>query len=433
MIPGRGCGRPDNPKITAALSLDIKNRELLLRKIFYGWWIVIACFLIYIYVSGLVYSFTAFFEPISNEFGWSYTKISIAASIRGFELGLFGPIVGFLVDRFGSRKLLFWGTFTLSIGLFLLSHTNSLRLFYFATIIFALGLSACTATVMVPAVAVWFKKDVGKALGIISAGHGVGGLLVPLTVLLISYYQWRITFFISGLGVWLFVIPLVFIVRPKPEHNGTLPDGKAAKTQATPDTEKEIHFTLKEALKGGTFWYLSFAEAIRLMTNTALITHIMPYLSSLGIPRSRAAFVATSIYLLSIIGRLVFGWIGDIFRKNFVMALIYFLAGLSILAFAYAQISWLLITFMILFPFSWGASPLRGAILRESFGVASLGSILGIMAGIGTAARLLGPTLAGWAYDTFGSYHHIWLFFAGTFAVSIFLIIKIKPYSKAPA
>jgi MFS family permease len=233
--------------------------------------------------------------------------------------------------------------------------------------------------------------------------------------------------------VALFVIPLVFIVRPKPEHNGTLPDGKAAKTQATPDTEKEIHFTLKEALKGGTFWYLSFAEAIRLMTNTALITHIMPYLSSLGIPRSRAAFVATSIYLLSIIGRLVFGWIGHIFRKNFVMALIYFLAGLSILAFAYAQISWLLITFMILFPFSWGASPLRGAILRESFGVASLGSILGIMAGIGTAARLLGPTLAGWAYDTFGSYHHIWLFFAGTFAVSIFLIIKIKPYSKAPA
>ncbi len=112
------------------------------------------------------------------------------------------------------------------------------------------------------------------------------------------------------------------------------------------------------------------------------------------------------------------------------MALVYFLTGISILAFAYAQVSWLLISFMILFPLSWGASPLRGAILREYFGVASLGSILGIMAGIGSASRLLGPTLAGWTYDTFGNYQPIWFFFSGTFAVSVFLILKIKPYQK---
>jgi len=80
------------------------------KKIFYGWWIVLACFLIIFYVSGaVVLNFTAFFQPISREFGWSYTAISVAASIRGLEQGFFAPVMGFLVDRLGARKLLFSG------------------------------------------------------------------------------------------------------------------------------------------------------------------------------------------------------------------------------------------------------------------------------------------------------------------------------------
>ena len=69
-------------------------------EVFYGWWIVFACFIIALYMSGVVfYGFTAIFEPIADEFGWSYTEISIAASIRGLEAGLLAPFVGLLVDR----------------------------------------------------------------------------------------------------------------------------------------------------------------------------------------------------------------------------------------------------------------------------------------------------------------------------------------------
>jgi len=71
------------------------------KKFFYGWWIVLACFFIGLYVGGAVfYGFTAFFEPIRKEFGWTYTQISFAASLRGMEMGLFAPLVGFLADRF---------------------------------------------------------------------------------------------------------------------------------------------------------------------------------------------------------------------------------------------------------------------------------------------------------------------------------------------
>ena len=80
----------------------------MLRDIFYGWWVVCAAFLFSFYVAGSAgLSFTAFVEPIANEFGWSYTQISIAASLRGLELGVFAPVIGLLVDRFGSERLLF--------------------------------------------------------------------------------------------------------------------------------------------------------------------------------------------------------------------------------------------------------------------------------------------------------------------------------------
>ena len=187
-----------------------------MRKIFYGWWIVFAFFFIYFYISGTIYSFTAFFEPISNEFGWSFTKISIAASIRGLEVGLFAPIVGILCDRFGTRRLLFYGVFTMGLGLILFSLTSSLTIFYCAAVVFSLGLSTCNDPVIVPAVANWFRKDMGKALGVIYAGFGAGGLLVPLTVVLINFYQWRTAFIIFGFGIWLFGIPLIFIIPKSP-------------------------------------------------------------------------------------------------------------------------------------------------------------------------------------------------------------------------
>jgi sugar phosphate permease len=396
-------------------------------KIYYGWWIVIACSLVYFYIAGMfVYSFTAFFEPISEEFGWSYTQISIAASIRGVELGIFAPIIGFLVDRFGSGKLVFSGLFTISLGAILVSLTNSLVTFYSAFFVLSLGLSACTETVIVPMVANWFRRDIGKALGIISSGYGAGGLLVLITISLINFYQWRTTFIILGLGIWLFGIPLILIICRNPKQLGYFSKRNLLDTQSTPVKNKNRGIKFNEAIKTKEFWNISIAEAIRLMTVTALITHVIPYLTSLGVSRVNAAFVATSLPVLSIIGRLVFGWLGDIYSKHYVMAFAYFLAGISLTAFAYIKVTWLIIPFLILFPLSWGASPLRGAIMREFFGVASLGSILGLMAGIAIIARILGPLLAGWTFDTFGSYQLIWLFLAGTFALAVILMLALN-------
>ena len=160
-----------------------------MASIFYGWWIVLACFLIAFYVGGaLFYGFTAFFEPIVEEFGWSYTQVSIAFSLRGLEMGMLAPITGFLVDRFGSRKLIFSGALIIGFALILLSLTNSLVMFYCAFFLLALGTSGSASTVLMTAVAHWFRRNVGKAMGLVVCGFGAGGILIPLIVWLIDLY-----------------------------------------------------------------------------------------------------------------------------------------------------------------------------------------------------------------------------------------------------
>jgi len=396
-------------------------------RVFYGWWVVFACFLIAFYLGGIIYGFTAFFEPIAKETSWSYTQISIAASLRGLEMGILTPVAGFLVDRFGPRRLIFCGTLTTGFGLILLSQTNSLTMFYGAFVLLALGLSACTGTVLTMAVAHWFRRNIGKALGIMACGFGVGGILVPLIVRLIDLYQWRTTFIILGLGMWLLGIPLSFLVRNKPEQYGYLPDGELSVEQASTPKSQDGRGGFKEALKSRKFWHISIAEAIRMMIAMAVVTHVMPYLGSLNISRPKATLVAASIPLLSIIGRLGFGWLSDIFDKRYVMAWVYSLAGIGILALSYVQITWLIFPFLIFFPLSWGGTSLRGAITREYFGIASFGKIFGIMAGIAMVGGVLGPFLAGWTYDTFESYHPIWLVFAGVSIVPVILMLTMEP------
>jgi len=397
--------------------------------IFYGWWTVFACSLIAFYVGGaLFYGFTAFFEPIVEELGWSYTQVSIAFSLRGLEMGILAPIMGFLVDRFGSRKLIFSGTFIVGFALILLGLTNSLVMFYSAFILLALGASGCSSTVLMTAVAHWFRRNVGKAMGIVVCGFGAGGILIPPIVWLIDLYRWRTTSIILGVGMWVLGIPLSFVIRHRPEQYGYLPDGEisAEPNSGHGDLDRE-EGNFKEALKSGNFWKIGVAETTRMMITMAVITHVMPYLSSIGMSRASAAFVATSIPLFSVIGRFGFGWLGDIFDKRYVLTWTYCLLGMGTLAFSSIHVKWLIFPFLLLFsPAFGGTVSLRGAIVREYFGRASFGRLFGIMIGMSAIGGVIGPSVAGWTFDNVGGYQPVWLSFAGTTVIAIVLLLRLK-------
>ncbi len=405
-------------------------------RVFFGWWIVSASFFVALYVGGAIfYGFTAIFEPIADELGWGYTQISLAASLRGVEMGLLAPFIGVLVDRWGPRRLIFSGAVITAMGLILLSSTSSLGMFYGAFLLIALGTSCCTMTVLMTAVANWFRRRVGIASGIAICGFGFSGLLIPVIVKLTEMYDWRVTMTILALGMLAMVLPLSFLFRHKPEQYGYLPDGQVEypvtlDNDSTLPQTVEVDVKVKQVLKSSTFWRMALAFTCHTLLVMAVITHVMPYLSSIGIARSRSSLIATAIPLISVGGRLGLGWLGDKIDRRQVTAGAFAMMGLGLLSFGYASSAgtWLLVPFLVLFGIGFGGSnALRPALGREYFGRINFGTVFGFLTGINMVGGIIGPTLAGWVYDNWGSYQSIWFIFSGLTVVALISILTIHP------
>jgi MFS family permease len=407
--------------------------------VFYGWWLVGASILVAMYVGGGVfYGFTAVFEPIADEIGWSYTQISLAASLRGLEMSLFAPLVGIMTDRWGPRRLLFGGVIITSLGMFLLSRTNSLGMFYGAFVLIAIGMSTCTMTVLMTAVANWFRRRVGIATGIAISGFGLGGLMVPAIVWLIEAYDWRVAVSILALGMLVLMLPLSLLFRHKPEQYGQQPDGGPIEdTMAVDENLASIPLvaaredvSAREAFKSGPFWSIALASACHVMLVTAVITHVMPYLSSIDIARSTSSQVAMAVPLASIAGRLSFGWVADRASRKLVAAAGFGMMALGLVCFAFTGITgtWILILFLILFGVGYGGiNVMRPALVQEYFGRSSFGTIFGIIIGFGMAGSIGGPALAGWAYDSWGSYQGIWFLMSAVPVVALIAMLLMSP------
>jgi MFS transporter, OFA family, oxalate/formate antiporter len=392
------------------------------RKVFYGWWIVGAGFLIAVFIGGFIYyGFTAVFEPIASDFGWSYAQVSFAASLRGLEMGLLAPIVGLLMDRWGPRKLVFAGVAVIGLGLLLLSRINSLATFYGAFILIAMGVSTCVGVVPIATVGNWFERKVTIATGILVSGASIGGLMVPLTTRLIDMFEWRTAMAILGFVAWGILLPLSLVFRHKPEQHGYLPDGALHRKPSTGKSRSlaqgnEFTIGVRQLLKTSPFWHLAMGFMCHMLVMNAVVTHIMPYLSSIGLARSLSSVVAMIIPSASIVGRLSFGWLGDRFDRRRVAALGFVLASLGLLFFGYVDTgeTWMLALSLVLVGLGWGGPvPMMPALLREYFGRARLATVLGVVMGASALGSMVGPPLAGLAFDRLGSYEVAWFAFAG--------------------
>ena len=201
-------------------------------------------------------------------------------------------------------------------------------------------------------------------------------------------------------------------------------------SQDTPVVQSsERYTTAREAIRSRALWHIALAASIQAMALMAVSTHVMPYLSSLNVPRAISAVVATFLPILSITGRLGFGWLGDRFDKRRVAASGFIMMSLGLLCFSYIDRmgTWLVIPFVALFAPGFGAiTCLRAAMLRENFGRVEFGAIHGLAVAIMLPASITGAPLAGWVFDKLGAYQLIWLVFAGLMLVGMVLVLTFK-------
>ncbi|MEE8414033.1 MAG: MFS transporter, partial [Dehalococcoidales bacterium] len=227
---------------------------------------------------------------------------------------------------------------------------------------------------------------------------------------------------------------LSFVVRHKPEHYGYLPDGEMMASPVEAGgiqplaASPEVSLSARQALSSRSFWHIAVSSACHSFVVGAVVTHMMPYLSSLSIARSVSSVIALLLPLASIPGRLGSGWLADKFGSKpvFAASFISITTGLLIFANISAGRLWLLVPFIVAFSLGWGTSVTsRLTFLREYYGRDSFGTILGFTSGIMMMGNIIGAPLAGWVFDTWGSYLGAWFGFGALTLLGAVLVSTI--------
>ncbi len=399
---------------------------------YFGWWIVFSSVILGALGGGFqFYGFSAFFLPLADEFDVSRGTLSLVFGLSGVEGALLGPFQGWLVDRYGPRRIMLFGITQMGVGFFLLSFAQSLPMLFVAYILFiAVGSSFGLFSPAFAAVANWFVRKRGTALGIAMSGVGLGALLVSLINFLIEEMDWRGAARVIGIIVWVVGYPLVSLMRHRPEQYGMLPDGAQ---QAPPRQEAEEvpsvdegDFTAKEALRTRAFWMIHISFALRVFVISGTSVHFIPAMAEKGLSAATAAALLGFFGVLSVPGRMAFGIIGDIFDKRVVIAVSAFAMGLSTLIFASASDLWQIFIFLVLLGLSSGGGVVTFALRGDYFGRKSFATISGFGSSIMVLGTMTGPVFAGFTFDAFDSYDLAFYTFAAVAALSAVAVLMAR-------
>ncbi|HAL46272.1 MAG: MFS transporter [SAR202 cluster bacterium] len=412
------------------------------RNIFYGWWIVFAGSMSQAYTSGAFWQgFGAFFDPIVEHFGWGKAITGAAVSLQRTESGLISPFVGWFIERFGPRNVMLFGVIATGLGFILLSRINNLWQFYAAFAIITVGLSFGSFLTVTTTVANWFVNRRARALAIMSAGSGIGGLLVPLIVWFIATTDWRTGLVAIGVGFMAVGLPVAFVMRSRPEDYGLLPDGARPNDDGSGaggtsgfGAEPEAAFTTRQAMATLTFWQMALAMGGGQLIISASVYQISA-MSSFGVSRTVGGMVIMAVSIIGLMGRLTSGFFGDQLDKRYVLAVSFAMQFVGTLLFAFIGGTWHLIGFIVFWGIGFGVSiPIRFAMLADLFGRRHFGSIMGIMMTFSTVFGVVGPIMVGWMADYRGSYREPYVILAVAVLVCIPLILTVKqPQTATPA
>ena len=329
--------------------------------VFYGWRIVAVAFLAHCITIGCVfYGFGVFFHPLAEQFGWTRAEISWGFSLTSILGVVISPILGMAVDRYGPRPVQLFGAVLLGAGFLALSRIESLWHFYACMgLLVAVGSAALGPISSNTAVASWFVRRRGRALGFSTAGLSMGGVVfVPLVSFLIQSFGWRSAFVTLGLVVFLIGIPPIALwMRRSPESMGLRPDGDVLSPDEVPgriEAELEKSMTVREAIRTAEFWRMAFAFSMTVGGLSAVLLHLVPYLIDQGMDPTRASWVLCATAGVGVIGKLGFGVLLDRFEQRKVAIGCFALQACGVALLFFVAKPGILVAYVLLYGFAMG-------------------------------------------------------------------------------
>lgn len=394
--------------------------------------IVAACFLIQTVGVGTFVAYGVFFNALITEFGWSRGAISGASSLALFLSGLLAVIVGRLNDMYGPEKLMAGAALFFGAGLILMSQVETLwQLYLFYGIIFGTGLSGIDI-IALTTTARWFTHSRGLMTGIVKVGTGAGQFTIPiLASLLIASCGWQMTNVILGISAMFILFLLSRILQRDPGEPEESESIEREKTQSSPVADRDrTSLEAPEALRTNQLWILCSVNLLLVFSLMIILVHIVPHSTDIGLSPLQSAGVLSTIGGVSMFGRFIAGITIDKISSKFVMIACYLILISALLWLQFADSLWALYLFASVYGLAHGGfftavSP----IVAEVFGTAAHGAIFGIVLFSGTTGGALGPVIAGFMFDTLGSYTEIFWILGMISCLGLFLIIMLKPLS----
>lgn len=366
----------------------------------YAWVVVWATFACLALIFGVSYSFAAFFESFAAEFSAQRADVSWIFGLSGFVYFVLGAGGGMLADRFGPRIVCSAGMALIALGLLATSWATSLLAVYVSYgLLVGLGI-ALVYTPSIASVQPWFTTRRGLAGGIASSGVGAGTLLVPVLVALaIGPMPWREAMRALALGVLVLGLLAAALLRRAPA-------ALTAEASAGPGVGGSASgLTLRETLRSPTFRWLYLAVVLASPVMFIPFAHVSASARDLGLGEAFAVGLVGLIGVGSLVGRFAIGLLADRLGRAQTLVLLQLSMGASYVLWGAAGGQWLLVIFALWFGLSYGSMvSLLPAICMDYFGGRSVAGVVGTLYSGAALGNLLGPVLAGAAFDGSGHY-----------------------------
>lgn len=399
--------------------------------VFYGWVVVATASVIAALQWGFSESFGIFFTELYRDLALTRTEVSGSYSLFYIVSSTLGILTGRLNDKYGPRIMLTISVIVISIGCALMSIVHTLwQLYVVYGVIIAVGIAFAWVPV-VATVCHWFVRKRGRALGVTNAVTGIGSFIMPpLSQFLIIKLGWRISYLVIAGLIFTISLPASRFASPDPSEKGLYPDNMKGSVKNTGNDKRISNirgFTIKQALRTKQFWLL-FSLGVISALPFGIWIHLKAYMIGFGISEMTAATVIGVNGAAYVVGVLVINNLSDRIGRKKPLIISLLVMGLMMLWLVRARETWEFYVFTIVVGFFWGGLGLFSAIIADSFGLKFLGSIYGILDtswGIGGG---ISPLLAGYIFDTTGSYQLSII----TGAVVIFITAGLALLLKSP-
>ena len=356
----------------------------------------VSFFTLFSIVGLAVYGLPFFYDFMVTEYGWSRARVTSGNALSRLVVGpLFGFLAGWIVDRFGPRRIMLAGIVMAGTALIGLSYASSLWMFYLFYLFNALGNVCAGPLPNQVLISRWFDTARGKAMGFAYVGIGIGGTVVPLLAYaLTEAYGWHAALRFLGVLIIVISFPLAFFVRDQPAV------AAGAATGAAPAV------SVRAILRNRYFYFLAIGSMCSLAAVGGTNQHLKLFLGlDRGLDQGRVAGIISLVLASSIVGRLVMGWLADRFPRKYLMLLIYALVASAIPLLFVSDRPGMIYLFAVVFGIGVGGDYMIIPLMAgDLFGVRVLGRVMGIVLTADGIAEATAPMLVGYLRDQSGDY-----------------------------